>query len=232
METRKENRFEHSENAQCVLVFCFLIPRNMLQEGAHGKWTVSSSDESTEENSDSEKPSTSSLLDAVRGRTSGPQYPCSEARKAAHKRKASPLKLSDKKFSTEIPPAEKQRTSQEGLGWCLSSSDEEPEDHEKHAHKEILKEERHDAPKEYPLNLCKDEELSENQKAEEYNETPSEAQDTWDLLNGGNPFRFFLTKVRGIEQRYNSGALHIKGEQVASTEVDFWETCLQENACF
>ncbi|KAK4821991.1 hypothetical protein QYF61_006239, partial [Mycteria americana] len=182
----------------------------MLQEGAHGKWTVSSSDESTEENSDSEKPSTSSLLDAARGRTSGPQYPCSEARKAAHKRKASPLKLSDKKISTKIPPAEKQRTSQEGLGWCLSSSDEEPEDQEKHAHKETLKEEKCDAPKEHPLNLCKDDELSENRKAEEYDETSSEAQDTWDLLNGGNPFRFFLTKVRGIEQSYNSGALHIK----------------------
>ncbi|KAM7109641.1 tyrosyl-DNA phosphodiesterase 1 isoform 2-T2 [Ciconia maguari] len=182
----------------------------MLQEGAHGKWTVSSSDESTEENSDSEKPSTSSLLDAARGRTSGPQYPCSEARKAAHKRKASPLKLSDKKISTKIPPVEKQRTSQEGLGWCLSSSDEEPEDQEKHAHKETLKEEKCDAPKEHPLNLCKDDELSENQKAEEYDETSSEAQDTWDLLNGGNPFRFFLTKVRGIEQSYNCGALHIK----------------------
>uniref|UniRef100_A0A8C0AY90 Tyrosyl-DNA phosphodiesterase 1 n=1 Tax=Buteo japonicus TaxID=224669 RepID=A0A8C0AY90_9AVES len=182
----------------------------MLQEGAHGKWTVSSSDESTEENSDSEKPSTSSLLDAARGRTSGPQYPCSEARKAAHKRKASPLKLSDKSFSTEIPPAGKQTTSQEGLGWCLSSSDEEPEDQGKHAHKETVKEEKYDAPKEYLLNLCKGDELSENQKAEEYNETPSEAQDTWDLLNGENPFRFFLTKVRGIEQSYNSGALHIK----------------------
>ncbi|XP_075007403.1 tyrosyl-DNA phosphodiesterase 1 isoform X1 [Calonectris borealis] len=182
----------------------------MLQEGAHGKWTVSSSDESTEENSDSEKPSTSSLLDAARGRTSGPQYPCSEARKAAHKRKASPLKLSDKKFSTEIHPAEKQRTSQEGLGWCLSSSDEEPEDQEKHAHKETLKEEKCDAPKEHPLNLHKDDELLETQKAEDYSEMPSEAQDTWDLLNGGNPFRFFLTKVRGIKQSYNSGALHIK----------------------
>ncbi|XP_009484497.2 tyrosyl-DNA phosphodiesterase 1 [Pelecanus crispus] len=182
----------------------------MLQEGAHGKWTVSSSDESTEENSDSEKPSTSSLLDAARGRTSGPQYPCSEARKAAHKRKASPLKLSDKKLSTEIPPAEKQRTSQEGLGWCLSSSDEEPEDQEKHAHKEPLKEEKCDAPEEHPVNLRKDDELWENQKAEEYNESHGEAQDTWDLLNGGNPFRFFLTKVRGIEQSYNSGALHIK----------------------
>ncbi|NXL41124.1 TYDP1 phosphodiesterase, partial [Podilymbus podiceps] len=182
----------------------------MLQEGAHGRWTVSSSDESTEENSDSEKPSTSSLLDAGRGRTSGPQYPCSEARKAAHKRKASPLKLSDTKLSTEIPPAEKQRASQEGLGWCLSSSDEEPEDQEKHAHKETLKEEKCDVSKEHPLSLCKGDELSEIQKAEEYDETTSEAQDTWDLLNGGNPFRFFLTKVRGIDQSYNSRALHIK----------------------
>ncbi|NXU75277.1 TYDP1 phosphodiesterase, partial [Oreotrochilus melanogaster] len=180
----------------------------MLQEGAHGKWTVSSSDESTEENSESEKPSTSSLLDGAPARKSELQYPCSEARKAAHKRKASPLKLSDKIFSTERPPAEKQRTTQEGLGWCLSSSDEEPEDQGKNTHKETLKEEKCDAPKEHPLNLCKDGDLSVYQKDEEYDE--SEAQDTWDLLNGGNPFRFFLTKVRGIERRYNTGALHIK----------------------
>ncbi|XP_026705668.1 tyrosyl-DNA phosphodiesterase 1 [Athene cunicularia] len=195
-----------------IFVWCyvFLIPRNMLQEGAHGKWTVSSSDESTEENSDSEKPSTSSLLDAARGRTSGPQYPCSEARKAAHKRKASPLKLGDKSFSTETPPAGKQRASQEGLGWCLSSSDEEPEDQEKRGQKGTQKEEICETPEERALNLCRDDELSESQQAEDYNETLSETQDTWDLLNGGNPFRFFLTKVTGIEQTYNSGALHIK----------------------
>uniref|UniRef100_A0A8C5T5W9 Tyrosyl-DNA phosphodiesterase 1 n=1 Tax=Malurus cyaneus samueli TaxID=2593467 RepID=A0A8C5T5W9_9PASS len=182
----------------------------MLQEGAHGKWTVSSSDESAEENSDSEKPCTSSLSDAAPGRASGPQYPCSEARKAAHKRKASPLKLTDKSLFTETSPAVKQRPSQEGSGWCLSSSDEEPEDLQKHAHKETVKEEKYDAPKEHPLNLCKDDKLSENLKKEEHDETPSEAQDTWDLLNGGNPFRFFLTKVSGIGQSYNSGALHIK----------------------
>uniref|UniRef100_A0A8C5X119 Tyrosyl-DNA phosphodiesterase 1 n=1 Tax=Malurus cyaneus samueli TaxID=2593467 RepID=A0A8C5X119_9PASS len=193
----------------------------MLQEGAHGKWTVSSSDESAEENSDSEKPCTSSLSDAAPGRASGPQYPCSEARKAAHKRKASPLKLTDKSLFTETSPAVKQRPSQEGSGWCLSSSDEEPEDLQKHAHKETVKEEKYDAPKEHPLNLCKDDKLSENLKKEEHDETPSEAQDTWDLLNGGNPFRFFLTKVSGIGQSYNSGALHIKGEQVASTKFNY-----------
>lgn len=205
------------------LVFGFFIPRNMLQEGAHGKWTVSSSDESAEENSDSEKPCTSSVSDAACGTTGEPQYPCSEARKAAHKRKASPVKFTDKSLSTETPPAAKQRLSQEGSGWCLSSSDEEPEDEQKHAHRETVKEEKYDAPKEHPLNLCKDDKLSENVKEEEDNETSSEAQDIWDLVNGGNPFMFFLTKVSGIEQSYNSGALHIKGEQVASTEVGFWE---------
>ncbi|NWU93313.1 TYDP1 phosphodiesterase, partial [Upupa epops] len=182
----------------------------MLQEGAHGKWTVSSSDESTEENSDSEKPSTSSLRHAACDRVSGPQYPCSEARKAAHKRRASPVKLSDESFPTESPPASKPRTNQESSGWCLSSSDEDPEETGKHDLKETLKEEKCDVPEEHPLNLCKSDELSENQKAEECDETPSEAQDTWDMLNGGNPFRFFLTKVRGIEHSYNSGALHIK----------------------
>lgn len=189
----------------------------MLQEGAHGKWTVSSSDESAEDNSDSEKPCTSSLSDAACGGTSGPQYPCSEARKAAHKRKASPLKFTDTSVSAETPPAVKQRPSQEGSGWCLSSSDEEPEDQQKQAHKETVKEEKYDVPKEHPLTLCKDDKLLENLKEEEYNVTPSEAQDTWDLVTGGNPFRFFLTKVSGIEQNYNSGALHIKGEEVAST---------------
>ncbi|NXU55629.1 TYDP1 phosphodiesterase, partial [Turnix velox] len=182
----------------------------MLQEGAHGKWTVSSSDESTEENSDSEKPSTSSLLDAAHSGTGGPQYQCSEARKAALKRKASPLKFSDKKTSPGTPPAEKQRTSQGGSGWCLSSSDEEPEDLKNDTQKGTVKEEKSDEPSEqHPLNLCKDDELPEKIK-EEYEEAPSEAQDTWDMLNGGNPFRFFLTKVKGIEQSYNSGALHIK----------------------
>nr|XP_027313889.2 tyrosyl-DNA phosphodiesterase 1 isoform X1 [Anas platyrhynchos] len=183
--------------------------RTMLQEGAHGKWTVSSSDESTEENSDGEKPSTSALLSAAQGKASGPQYPCSEARKAAHKRKASPVKFSDKSLAPETPPAEKQRATQEGSGWCLSSSDEEPEDREKSAPQKRLKEEKCDAPEELPPNHIKDEH-SGNHKAEDYNEAASEAQDTWDLLNGGNPFRFFLTKVTGIEQSYNSGALHIK----------------------
>lgn len=216
--------------AKRMALSLFSVCSNMLQEGAHGRWTVSSSEDSTEENSDSEKPSTSSLLSAPRSEASRPQYPCSEARKVAHKRKASPLRFSDTHLPAQTPPAEKQRPGQEGLGWCLSSSDEEPEDREKHTRKETLKEEKCDAPREQPQSHCKDEH-SKNEKAEDYNEVLGEPQDTWDLLSGGNPFGFFLTKVRGIEQSYNSGALHIKGEQVALTEVGFWMggSCVHED---
>ncbi|NXC40322.1 TYDP1 phosphodiesterase, partial [Penelope pileata] len=179
----------------------------MLQEGAHGKWTVSSSEDSTEENSDSEKPSTSARLGGPA--PGAPRSPCSPAGRAAHKRRASPLRGGEQRPAEPAPPAEKQRAAQEGSGWCLSSSDEEPEDREKCTRKEALKEEKCDVPKEHPQNRCKDEH-SEALKAEDYYEAPSESQDTWDLLSGGNPFRFFLTKVRGIEQSCNSGALHIK----------------------
>ncbi|XP_077675377.1 tyrosyl-DNA phosphodiesterase 1 isoform X3 [Eretmochelys imbricata] len=184
----------------------------MSQESEHGRWTVSSSDESTEENDDAEKPSTSSLSLSGHGKTSGSQYPCSEARKVGQKRKASPVKFSDKSFSTEISPAKIQRTSQEGLGWCLSSSDEEPESEgqPKHAQKEAVKEEKFSAPKKQPSHRCEDNELPVSQKPEKHYKVASEGQDTWDLLNGGNPFRFFVTKVKGIKSKYNSGALHIK----------------------
>nr|XP_006122402.1 tyrosyl-DNA phosphodiesterase 1 isoform X1 [Pelodiscus sinensis]XP_006122403.1 tyrosyl-DNA phosphodiesterase 1 isoform X1 [Pelodiscus sinensis]XP_014428746.1 tyrosyl-DNA phosphodiesterase 1 isoform X1 [Pelodiscus sinensis] len=185
----------------------------MYQESEHGKWTISSSDESMEENADAEKPSTSSLSRSGHGKTSGPQYPCSEARNVAHKRKVSPTKCTDKSISTEISPAKKQRTSQEGLGWCLSSSDEDPESENQPKYSQkVVKEEEPQiiVPEKQFLRRCEDNELSVSQKPEEHYNVASKGQDTWDLLNEGNPFRFFVTKVRGIKSKYNSGALHIK----------------------
>ncbi|XP_019407940.1 PREDICTED: tyrosyl-DNA phosphodiesterase 1 isoform X1 [Crocodylus porosus] len=183
----------------------------MLQESEHGKWTISSSDESTEENSDNEKPSTSALLSNGHGKNSGPHYPCSEARKVAHKRRASPAKFTEGSFLTEVSPAKKRRTSQEGLGWCLSSSDEEPESQPKDVKKEMVKEEKYDMPEDQLSCLRKDNDsCSMSPKSEEHHEASGEVRGIWDLLNGGNPFRFFLTKVKGIKSKYNSGALHIK----------------------
>lgn len=185
-----------------------LVSPIMSQESEHGKWTVSSSEESEGEQADCEKPS-SSLLQ--RDKPSEPRYPCSEARKAAHKRKYSPLEFHDGNSPSGAPPAPK-RVSQEGLGWCLSSSDEEDDCEggvkRGDAAAPSVKQEEDYAPKEVA-----NDKLSLNQKSAGLS---GKVQDTWDLLDGGNPFRFFLTKVKGIKSKYNSGALHIKGKHEAT----------------
>lgn len=174
----------------------------MSQPSEHGKWTVSSSDESEGEQAGGEKPSTSLPR---RDQAGEPPYPCSGARKAAHKRKASPLRFGDGSSLSEVSPAPK-RPSQEGLGWCLSSSDEEEDGKEEVKRGDAaapgLRREEDSAPKEEA-----DEELLPDRKSAEQS---GKVQDTWDLLGEGNPFRFFLTKVKGIKSKYNSGALHIK----------------------
>ncbi|XP_053111625.1 tyrosyl-DNA phosphodiesterase 1 isoform X2 [Hemicordylus capensis] len=179
----------------------------MSQASEHGKWTVSSSEESADdEQVDREEPSSSSPQQAGREATAGPRYSCSEARKAAHKRKASPLKCHDGNSPQKLAPAQKKRPPQEGLGWCLSSSDEEDslegQTGEADGAARVKREDRCCASKEVASN-----ELPQSHKSAE----PSDkVPDTWDLLNGGNSFRFFLTKVKGIKSEYNSGALHIK----------------------
>uniref|UniRef100_A0A8D0H9C1 Tyrosyl-DNA phosphodiesterase 1 n=1 Tax=Sphenodon punctatus TaxID=8508 RepID=A0A8D0H9C1_SPHPU len=179
-----------------------------MSQSEHGKWTVSSSDESDAEH-DCEEPSTSSVLQAEPSKPIGPQYPCSEARKAAHKRKGSPIKFPDTSCFAEMSPAKKQRPSQKGLGWCLSSSEEETESESqpKHEEKLLVKEEESNPPKEQAFAKSEDNELPASHNSMK---AVAEVQDTWDLLNGGNPFRFFLTRVKGIKSKYNSGALHIK----------------------
>lgn len=195
----------------------------MSQESEHGKWTVSSSDESGDEQAEPEKNSTSLLQEASRENASGPQYPCSEARKAALKRKSSPLKLDNGDFPEDNSPAKTQKPSPQGLGWCLSSSDEEdvPQNQTKEGDRAAsVRREEYCAPKEVAHS-----ELALSHKSAD---PPDTLPDAWDLLNRGNPFRFFLTKVKGIKTKYNSGALHIKdilsplfGTLVASVQFNY-----------
>ncbi|ETE70437.1 Tyrosyl-DNA phosphodiesterase 1, partial [Ophiophagus hannah] len=172
----------------------------MSQESQHGKWTLSSSEDSMDELADSEKPSTSVRQRGQEIKESG--HSCSEARKAAHKRKMSPLKYVAGNFSQE--EASDQKFAREDFGWCLSSSEDEDlktSSGNRDAITTVRKVESA-TPMELPT-ACR---ISSSHKSAE----ASEVQDKWDLLNGQNPFRFFLTKVKGIKSKYNSGALHIK----------------------
>uniref|UniRef100_A0A2K5HHC7 Tyrosyl-DNA phosphodiesterase 1 n=1 Tax=Colobus angolensis palliatus TaxID=336983 RepID=A0A2K5HHC7_COLAP len=201
----------------------------MSQEGDYGRWTISSSDESEEEKPKPDKPSTSSL----QGAANEPRYTCSEARKAAHKRKIAPVKFSD--TDSVLPPKRQKSGSQDDLGWCLSSSDDElqPEMPQKQAEKVVIKGEKdisapsdgtaqrtenHGPPTCYRL------------KEEEEYETSGEGQDIWDMLDKGNPFQFYLTRVSGVKPKYNSGALHIK--DILSPLFGTLVSSAQFNYCF
>ena len=213
-----------------ITIFLSFISRGIMsQEGDYGKWTISSSDDSEEEKPKLDNPSTSLLPRAGQRAAREPRYTCSEARKAAHRRKISPVKFSNTDAASEVSPPKRQKSgSQEELGWCLSSSDDElpPETQQKAAEKVAVKEEKgvsspkdsaapragnHGPPARHAL----------TEDADEY-ETSGEGQDIWDMLDKGNPFQFYLTRVSGIKPKYNSAALHIKGK---------WYRCRELSIC-
>ncbi|XP_060612854.2 tyrosyl-DNA phosphodiesterase 1 [Anolis sagrei] len=171
----------------------------MSQESEHGKWAVSSSEEE-----DGDKPSTSLPQQTGLSKGGEPSFPCSEARKAALKRKASPLKHQDGGF----PQAPKQKSPPEEQGWCLSSSEDEEDTKGQKGKGDAGAGAR---PKEHrPALKEQGEGTHKPLQSQESSQAPQKVQDTWDLLDGENPFRFFLTKVKGIDAKYNLGALHIK----------------------
>ncbi|XP_012374080.1 tyrosyl-DNA phosphodiesterase 1 isoform X3 [Dasypus novemcinctus] len=207
----------------------------MAQEGSYGRWTISSSDESEDEKPKPGKPSTSSLPRAGQGGAAEPGYTCSDARKAAHRRKVAPLKFSNTDSASEVSPPKKQKSdSQEDLGWGVSSSDEElqPEMQQNQAEKVVVKEEKDtSSPKDCTAQRTENPTSRRLREEEEDKyEMSGEGQDIWDMLDKGNPFQFYLTRVSGIKPKYNSGALHIK--DILSPLFGTLVSSAQFNYCF
>ncbi|XP_022432009.1 tyrosyl-DNA phosphodiesterase 1 isoform X3 [Delphinapterus leucas] len=202
----------------------------MSQEGNYGRWTISSSDESEEEKPRPDEPSTSFLPHAEQGAASEPKYTCSEARKAAHRRKIAPVKFSNTDSVSEASPPKRQKGgSQEDLGWCLSSSEDElpPETQQKQAKDTGVKEEKGlPSPRDGAVPGAGHHSPSAGHGLE----TSGEGQDIWDMLGKGNPFQFYLARVSGIKPKYNSGALHIR--DILSPLFGTLVSSAQFNYCF
>lgn len=195
----------------------------MTQESSYGRWTVSSSDESEDEKPRPDKPSTSSVPQAGQGAAKGPVYTCSEARKVAHKRKLSPVKFSS--ADSALPAKRQKSEATEGLGWCLSSSDDEQQSETQRDQPKdmVVQEEKRSSSPSVPAAqqaVHRSPPASHGpQRAEDEYETSGEGQDIWDMLDSKNPFQFYLTRVSGIKAKYNSKALHIKGKDEGSQEL-------------
>ncbi|XP_041488976.1 tyrosyl-DNA phosphodiesterase 1 isoform X1 [Microtus oregoni] len=204
----------------------------MTQESSYGRWTISSSDESEDEKPRPDKPSTSSVH--RQGAVQGPVYTCSEARKVAHKRKLSPVKFSN--ADSTLPPKRQKSEATEGLGWCLSSSDDEQQletQHDQPKDMVVQEKKRSSSP-----NMPTAQQVVHHsppashgpQRADDEYETSGEGQDIWDMLDTRNPFQFYLTRVSGIKAKYNSKALHIK--DILSPLFGTLVSSAQFNYCF
>ncbi|XP_056402112.1 tyrosyl-DNA phosphodiesterase 1 isoform X2 [Hyla sarda] len=170
------------------------------QQGSYGKWTLSSSEDESEDQGTSfrseVKPSASPPPPPP------PQYPGSDARKESYKRKSNPLKFEEIP-GKEPSPAKKPKIDREDSGWCLSSSEDESKPERRVKSERAETSTKTEAPK-----LKK--ESGHSPDTQDKYRTPSDTQDPWDVLQAGEPFRFYLTKVTGIKPKYNTGALHIK----------------------
>ncbi|XP_057398017.1 tyrosyl-DNA phosphodiesterase 1-like isoform X2 [Balaenoptera acutorostrata] len=202
----------------------------MSQEGSYGRWTISSSDESEEEKPRPDEPSTSFLPHAEQGAASEAKYTCSEVRKAAHRRKIAPVKFSNAESVSEASPPKRQKGgSQEDLGWHLSSSEDElpPETQQQRAKDTGVKEEKGlPSPRDGAVAGAGHHSPSAGHGLE----TSGEGQDIWDMLDKGNPFQFYLTRVSGIKPKYNSEALHIR--DILSPLFGTLVSSAQFNYCF
>lgn len=208
-------------------------------ESQHGKWTLSDSDDDDENNivpptppKDVKKPlknikpnaepkasPVNTLLkpkteprkeNSVKLKTEKPTIPAmdSEVRQAAHLHQSNPVKY----VISPSSALKRKRETDEG-GWNLSSSDDEDKDDGAPSSTSKSK------PKPKPQSSSPVRKKPEQSRPPSphgrnyYKEEPSDFFEA-SLNNMNDMYRFYLNKVMGIEKKYNTGALHIKGKSI------------------
>ncbi|KAJ8290290.1 hypothetical protein GJAV_G00011000 [Gymnothorax javanicus] len=213
----------------------------MSQDSQHGKWTMSSSEDEDDTPGPPEVRGATDTDESVKySRTLFPtsQDPIpnvkaespssmisskvmgSEARQAAHSNQQKPVKFETKVTS----PAVKRKKENEESGWALSSSDDEGPNSVSGSQEKR----RSPSPKRKKVKV-EDKRPPSPHGASYYKEEPEEFFET-NLPPMENTFRFYLTKVSGIEKMYNTGALHIK--EILSPLFGTLKESVQFNYCF
>lgn len=218
-------RFNFISCFDYVINVYILLPLLNRMDSQHGKWTLSDSDD--DDNvvpptppKDTKKPlkpdlePKASLVNTLLQPKSEPRTENkvkletavgSEARRAALMHQDNPVKYDH----SPSPALKRKRETDEG-GWNLSSSDDDD-----------------GAPSSAPKNKPKPKALSSSppRKKPERSRPPSPHGDNYykeepsdffeaSLNTMNDMYRFYLNKVTGIEKKYNTGALHIKGKHM------------------
>lgn len=215
---------------QLIFELSLCLWSDMTQDSQHGKWTISSSDDDDEAlppsgTTSSNRPPASNpglhrsasppspkLEPPVEVKPEPANTPVSslvvgsEARQSAAMNQLNPVKY---ETSQSLAGKRKKEVS-DGSGWALSESDDDDDGHAKGKSVSNL-------PKKAPSPKTK--------KAKVENERPPSPHgrlyyidEPDDFFESSVPclndmYRFYLNKVTGLDRKYNSGALHIRGEK-------------------
>lgn len=203
----------------------------MSQDSQHGKWTISSSDDDDEalppsgtatSNPSSPRsaspPSPSPKLELVPANVEVKPEPAStpvsslvigsEARKSAAVNQLNPVKY---ETSPSLAAKRKKEVS-EGSGWALSDSDDDDDAAGDVKGKSLsnLPKRAPPSPKAKKAKVEKERPPSPHGRLYYIDEPEDFFESSVPCLN--DIYRFYLNKVTGLDRKYNSGALHIRGE--------------------
>lgn len=198
----------------------------MSQDSQHGKWTISSSDDDDEDlppsGTTASKPRRPAASDHSSHVSAAPHSPKlepasvevkpepantpvsslvigSEARQSAATNQLNPVKY---ETSPSLAGKRKKEVS-DGSGWALSDSDDDDGD--------VKGKRAPPSPKTKKAKVVNERPPSPHGRFYYIDEPEDFFESSIPCLN--DTYRFYLNKVTGLDRKYNSGALHIRGEK-------------------
>lgn len=184
----------------------------------HGKWTVSSSDDDDDEALPPSGATTLKPYQLATSASGSPQSaprPSLKAEPANHqvstRQAATPSQPNPVKYEKNPPSAGKRKKEvSDGTGWALSDSDDEDDKAEKGKSLSNFPEKKPPNPKAKKAKVESESPPSPHGRLYYIDEPEDFFESTVPCLN--DMYRFYLNKVTGVDRKYNSGALHIRGE--------------------
>lgn len=206
----------------------------MSQDSHHGKWTVSSSDDDDDEalplsgttalkpyqRATSANSSPQSAPNPKLGLTAEPAKPRVSSRQAATPSQHNPVK------HEKNPPLAGKRKKEvsDGSAWALSDSDDEDDEAEKGKSLSNVPQKNPPSPKAKKVKAESERPPSPHGRLYYIDEPEDFFESSVPCLN--DTYRFHLNKVTGVDRKYNTGALHIRGERFRSQAGPLSRTAL------
>lgn len=199
----------------------------MSQESHHGKWTISSSDDDDDNerlplsgtttlkhqlaaSANSSPQLSSSPKLEVKAEPDNPHAVGSEARQTATLNQSNPGNYEN---NSPLSGKRKKETT-DGSGWALSDSDDEDNVAEKQKRLSNVPKKEPPSSKAKKIKTESERPPSPHGRVYYIDEPEEFFESSVPCLN--DMYRFYLNKVTGLDRKYNTGALHIRGEPFRS----------------